>query len=243
LEVEHVRVYFSALKAVDDVSLRVDHGEILGLIGPNGAGKTTLMNVMSGFQRLTAGRVVMDGRAVTRLSPGRMVQLGVGRTFQAGRLFDGLTVFENVEVGALGTGVSPRKARNRTWELLKRMDLAERWHLRAGALPFGHQRRLGIIRALSTDPRFLLLDEPAAGLNEAETDELLRAIGSIRHDYGCGIVVIEHDMRLIMGLCDRIHVLDHGKSICSGSPRDVRREPAVIAAYLGRAKEAANAGA
>jgi branched-chain amino acid transport system ATP-binding protein len=234
LRLEDVRVHYGAVRAVDGVTLWVDPGETLGLIGPNGAGKTTLMNVMSGFRRPTAGEIFVGDREVTTGGPRRMVGLGVGRTFQGGRLFPGLTVLENVELGALGTGVAPKRAKLRAWELLETMGLTAKHAIDAGSLPYGDQRRLGIIRALATEPQFLLLDEPAAGLNEAETDDLLRVISEIRTTHGCAVVLIEHDMRLIMGLCDRIHVLDHGETLDVGTPDAVRRNPEVIAAYLGQ---------
>jgi branched-chain amino acid transport system ATP-binding protein len=243
LRLEDVRVHYAAVRAVDGVTFWVDPGETLGLIGPNGAGKTTLMNVMSGFRRPTAGQIFIGDRDVTKGGPRRMVGLGVGRTFQGGRLFAGLTVLENVELGALGTGVSPKKAERRAWELLDTMGLTAKHGTEAGALPYGDQRRLGIVRALATEPEFLLLDEPAAGLNEAETDDLLRVIAEIRTTHGCAVVLIEHDMRLIMGLCDRIHVLDHGVTLAVGTPEVVRRDPDVIAAYLGRSGGAGDAAA
>jgi branched-chain amino acid transport system ATP-binding protein len=243
LRLDDIRVHFGALKAVDGVSLTIEQGAILGLIGPNGAGKTTLMNTMSGFQPATSGRIFLDGRDVTKAGARKLVRLGLGRTYQGGRLFGGLSVLENVELGALGTGVPPKQARERAWELLERMGLGSRHDTLAGALPYGDQRRLGILRALATAPTFLLLDEPAAGLNEAETDDLLRVIVGVREDHGCAVVIIEHDMRLIMNLCDSIHVLDHGTTICTGSPEEVRRDPAVITAYLGRAREATDARA
>jgi branched-chain amino acid transport system ATP-binding protein len=209
----------------------------VGLIGPNGAGKTTLMNVISGFQPPTAGRIELKGRDVTRAGGRKMVRLGVGRTYQGGRLFNGLSVLENVELGALGLGVSPKRAHARALELLGRMGLTERADVRAGALPYGDQRRLGILRALATEPAFVLLDEPAAGLNEAETDELLRVISDVRRDFGCAVLIIEHDMRLIMNLCERLHVLDHGTTIASGTPDEVRSNPAVLTAYLGHGRD------
>ena len=234
LAVEDIRVHFAGVKALDGVDLALGTGEIVGLIGPNGAGKTTLMNVMTGFQRPKTGRIALGARDVTRAGPRRLARLGVGRTFQSGRLFGQLSVLENVELGALGVGASPSEARRRGWSLLGRIGLTAHAALPAGALPYGDQRRLGIVRALAMRPAFLLLDEPAAGLNEAETDDLLRVISGVRDDFGCGVLVIEHDMRLILTLCERIEVLDHGTPLASGTPEEVRRDPKVIDAYLGR---------
>ena len=233
LETRGVRVHFEGVKALDEVDLALHPGEILGLIGPNGAGKTTLVNVLTGFQRPSAGAIVLDGRDVTKLPAHRRARLGLARTFQSVRLFDGLTVLENVEVGGLGVGLPRRLARSRAHELLALLRLAERSEEKAGSLPHGDERRLGIARALAMEPTFLLLDEPSAGLDEKETDVLMATIGRIRDEAGCGVLVIEHDMRLIMGLCERIQVLDHGKTIRVGTPDEVRADPAVITAYLG----------
>lgn len=228
-----VRVHFGGVKAVDGVDLAVRRGEILGLIGPNGAGKTTLVNAVTGFQRPTSGRVFLDDLDVTGWASERLGSLGVARTFQAVRLFGNLTAFENIELGALGVGLPRREARRTAWTLLERMDLAEKADQPAAGLPYGDERRLGILRALATGPSFLLLDEPAAGLNETESDELMMAIARIRDEFGCGILVIEHDMRLIMRLCERIQVLDYGKTISIGNAAEVQADPAVIEAYLG----------
>jgi branched-chain amino acid transport system ATP-binding protein len=228
-----VGVRFAGLEALSDVSLTLLSGEILGLIGPNGAGKTTLVNVLSGFQRPTSGRVLLGDRNVTALPPQKLAAQGLGRTFQSVRLFGRLTVFDNVLAGAVAGGLRMQPARELTWTLLERLSLAHAAPVDAAALPHGEERRLGIVRALATRPRFLLLDEPAAGLNESETAALTATLATLPRDFGVGLLVIEHDMALILGLCQRLQVLDHGKTIAEGSPREVRQNRAVIEAYLG----------
>ena len=230
---ENVKVHFAGVKAVDGVDLVLRRGEILGLIGPNGAGKTTLVNALTGFQELTGGRVFIDELEITGWPPHRLGRMGLVRTFQGVRVFGELTAFENVELGALGVGASRKDARKRAWELLERMQLSDRAEQRAASMSYGDERRLGLLRVLATMPNFLMLDEPAAGMNEAESDELMAAIAEIRNEFGFGVLVIEHDMRVIMGLCERIQVLDYGKTISIGSPDEVQRDPAVVTAYLG----------
>jgi branched-chain amino acid transport system ATP-binding protein len=232
-----VHVHFAGVRAVDGVDLELAEGEILGLIGPNGAGKTTVVNALSGFQRPTAGRVELDGHDVTRWSPDRRARAGLARTFQNIRLFRSMTAAENVEAAALGAGVRRTAAVARAAEVLALFGLADRADRRADSLPYGDERRLGIARALALRPRLLMLDEPAAGLNEAESDELLHTLVRIRDELGCGLLVIEHDMRLIMRLCDRIQVLDYGRTIKIGDPEAVQRDPAVLEAYLGTARK------
>ncbi len=233
LEAREVRVHFEGVKALDGVDLALPGGMILGLIGPNGAGKTTLINVLSGFQRPTAGSVLVSGNDATGWPPHRIARGGVTRTFQNIRLFNDLTVLENIELGAIGAGSSSRDARQLAWALLERINLADRAATTASSLPYGEERLLGIARALAARPRFLLLDEPAAGLNEAESAELVTVLARIRDDFECSLLVIEHDMGLIMRLCDRVQVLDYGKTIAVGSPDEVKSNPAVLAAYLG----------
>ncbi|MFH1090098.1 MAG: ABC transporter ATP-binding protein [Pseudomonadota bacterium] len=228
-----IGIYFEGVKAVDGVDLVLNQGEILGLIGPNGAGKTTMVNLMTGALPATFGRVELEGVDVTGWTPARMAKKGVGRTFQNVRLFNTLTVLENVEMGAIGVGKGSKEARRLAWELLDWMNLADLAGAPAETLPYGKERRLGILRALATSPRFLLLDEPAAGLDESESDELMEDIIEIREVFGCGVMVIEHDMRLILRLCDRVHVLDYGKTISIGTPQQIQNDRAVIAAYLG----------
>jgi branched-chain amino acid transport system ATP-binding protein len=228
-----IKVHFGAVRAVDGVDLWLEQGRIMGLIGPNGAGKTTFMNAVSGYLPLTAGRVVIDGADVTDSEPQRLVRLGLGRTFQDVATFPALTVFENVEVGALGAGLNRRQARKRAWELLEGLGLAHRATMAASALPHGDERRLGIARALALAPRFMLLDEPAAGLDDRESAELAASIRKIRDDNGCAVLLVEHDMHVIFSVCERIQVIDFGKSIAVGAPDEIRRNPAVLAAYLG----------
>jgi branched-chain amino acid transport system ATP-binding protein len=226
------------VKAVDGVDLTLRSGEILGLIGPNGAGKTTLVNALSGFQRVTAGSVALGDVDITTWPAPEIARAGLVRTFQDVRLFPGLTSFENVEAAAVSATGSRRRARSIARELLVRVRLEERVGVLAGGLPHHEARRLAIARALATHPSFLLLDEPAAGLTEAEADELVGALGAVRDAFGVGLVVIEHDMRVIMGLSERIQVLDHGKTIAVGTPEQVRRDAAVRTAYLGARADA-----
>jgi branched-chain amino acid transport system ATP-binding protein len=235
LVAEHVTVRFGGLLATDDVSVALARGEILGLIGPNGAGKTTLVNVLSGFQRPHAGSVRLGDRDMTRLTPDGYARSGVVRTFQAVRLFKGLSVAENVEVSLVGRGIGRAEARRRALLMLADFDLADRGGQAATALSYGEERRAGLVRALALEPRFLLLDEPAAGLAAAEAEDLRRAILAIRDRHGCGILVIEHNMALVMSLCDRIHVLNCGRTIASGRQDAIKADPAVRAAYLGSA--------
>ena len=233
LQIEGVSVRFEGLVALKNVDLQITSGQILGLIGPNGAGKTTLLNVISGFVKPTEGRVLLGSRDITRLAPNRRASLGLARSFQAVRLFGELTVLENVEVGALARTRRRSEARKTAVEFLRRMDLLSASSLPARALPAGHQHRLGILRALALNPEFLLLDEPAAGLDEIEGEELVASIRDIRDEFGCGVLVIDHDMRVIMPLCEQLHVLNYGETIAVGDPDSVRTNPAVLEAYLG----------
>jgi ABC-type branched-subunit amino acid transport system ATPase component len=206
----------------------------MGLIGPNGAGKTTFMNAVSGFVPLTTGSVALDDQDVTDWSPQRLVARGVVRTFQDVATFPALSVFENVELGALGAGLSRRRARSRAWELLDSLGLRHLARLPASALPHGDERRVGIARAVAVGPKFLLLDEPAAGLDDAESVELTETIARLRKDLGCGVLLVEHDMRIIFRVCERIQVLDEGKTIAVGLPEEIRTSTEVVAAYLGQ---------
>jgi ABC-type branched-subunit amino acid transport system ATPase component len=234
LQVHDLTKDFASLRAVDGVSFALERGEILGLIGPNGSGKTTAINLITGLLPLTSGRVTAAGREITAWPPHRIARAGLARTFQVVKLFKDFTVAENVEVAAISArGVGRSEARARAAAALALMGIAHLADLPARILPQGQERRVEIARALATDPLFVLLDEPGAGLNDAEVEVLLPTLQRIREQRGCGLLVVDHDMRLIMGLCDRIHVLNHGQTIAEGTPEAVRREPAVIEAYLG----------
>ncbi|MCE5204026.1 MAG: ABC transporter ATP-binding protein [Actinomycetia bacterium] len=233
LEVSHLCKSFAGLKAVDDVSFTVRTGEILGLIGPNGSGKTTLINVVTGLLPATSGTVTVDGEPVAGKKPHRVAHMGIARTFQTIRLFHELTVLENVEVAAVSMGHSRPKAAARARELLDDVGLTGSAEALGSEIPFGHQRKLEIARALATDPKFVFLDEPAAGLNEEESDALNALLTEIPVRYGVGLIVVEHDMRLMMKLCPRLHVLNYGKTITEGTPDEVRANEEVVTAYLG----------
>lgn len=230
---------FAALRAVDGVSLTLNRGEILGLIGPNGSGKTTLINVLTGMLHITEGEVWLNGTNISGWAPHRIARIGLARTFQVVKLFHEFSVLENVEVAALSAHRIPRReATTRAWAALERVGIAHLAAWPAGALPQGEERRVEIARALATAPEFLLLDEPGAGLTEPEVERLLATLSTIRSELGCGILIVDHDMRLIMRLCDRLHVLNYGRTIAEGTPEEVRRESAVIEAYLGASAEA-----
>jgi branched-chain amino acid transport system ATP-binding protein len=224
---------FEGIHALRDVTLDVARGEVVGLIGPNGAGKSTLVNVLSGFDHPTSGTVELEGRDVTRWSPGRRGRNGLSRTFQHSHAFRALSVRENVEVAALGVGAGPREAGRRTSELLDTLGLTSHADTPANALAQGDERRLGVARALATRPRFLLLDEPAAGLPEAEIPALSAAVRSVRDDHDVGVLLIDHNMALIMEICDRIYVLDQGRALAEGTPQEIRANVDVASAYLG----------
>jgi branched-chain amino acid transport system ATP-binding protein len=215
------------------VSLDVRRAEIVGLIGPNGAGKSTLVNVLSGFDRPSSGTVELEGRDVTRWRPSRRGRAGLARTFQHSHAFRALSVRENIEVAAVGAGASPRAARGRAVELLDLLGLGGNADALAEGLAQGDERRLGVARALATNPRFVLLDEPAAGLPEAEVAAFAEAVRTVRDDRDAGVLLIDHNMALIMETCDRIHVLDEGRTLAEGTPADIRANLDVAAAYLG----------
>jgi len=237
LEAERVSVRFGGLRALEDISLALNRGELLGLIGPNGAGKSTLINALSGFEPPAEGVIRLDGRPLAGLQPHDVSRAGVARTFQSVRLFPGLSVLENVAAALVLRRRGRRAALRRSQEILDWMGLGPKAALIAGTLPYGDERRIGIARALATEPRYLLLDEPAAGSNEDEIGELVAMIGRIRAEFACGVLVVEHNMALIMSLCERIHVIDGGRTIAVGSPAEVQRDPAVRRAYLGEDEE------
>ncbi len=226
---------FDGIEALRDVTLELARGEVVGLIGPNGAGKSTLVNVLSGFDRPTSGTVLFAGRDVTNWSPHRRGRVGLARTFQHSHGFRGLTVRENIEVSALGVGVGARKARQRADELLDVLGLAPFANMPAGSLAHGDERRLGVARALATEPQFVLLDEPAAGLPEAEVPAFAAVVRSVRDEHGAGVLLIDHNMPLVMEICERIVVLDQGMTLAEGTPAEIRSNLGVAAAYLGEA--------
>ena len=233
LEVAGVVVNFQGLRAIDDIHLTLRPGEILGLIGPNGAGKTTLINVLTGFQVPDRGDVTLNGVDLLPLKPHQRSRLGLVRTFQNVLPFAGLTALENVEAGAMATGVSRKDAREAARQVLSSLGLADKAERRVDTLPFGEERRVGIGRAIAMKPRFLLMDEPAAGLNDAECDDLVAVIDGIRSQGDCGVLLIEHRMSLVFRLCDRIQVLQQGATIAIGTPDEIRADPKVRQAYLG----------
>jgi len=248
LRMEGVTKRFGGLAAVSGLDLHIDSGELAGLIGPNGAGKTTVFNLLTGVYVPTEGAITFDGRLINGLKPCRIAARGIARTFQNIRLFRELTALDNVKVAAHlrsraglaaaifrtpGLLANDRALDQAARALLARLNLEHAAASRAGDLPYGLQRRLEIARALATEPRLLLLDEPAAGMNPQEKAELMHLIRAIRQDFHLTVLLIEHDMRVVMGICERIYVLDYGEIIAEGTPEQIRRDPRVIAAYLG----------
>jgi len=228
---------FAGVDALRDVSLELRQGEVVGLIGPNGAGKSTLVNVLSGFDRPTRGRVLLGERDVTRWPAHRRGRRGLARTFQHSHAFGGLSVRENVEVAALGVGASGRAAARRADELLDLLGLGAYGDQPASALAHGDERRLGVARALATEPRFVLMDEPAAGLSEAEVPRFAEAIAAVR-ERGAGVLLVDHNIALVLEVCERIHVLDQGTTLAEGTPQEIRADLGVAAAYLGESAAA-----
>jgi branched-chain amino acid transport system ATP-binding protein len=224
---------FEGVQALQDVTLELHRKEVVGLVGPNGAGKSTLVNVLAGFDLPSSGTVELGDREITRWSANRRARSGLTRTFQHSRSLRALSVRENVEVAALGVGTGTREARRRAQELLDRLGLTDLADVPAGSLAQGDERRLGVARALVTEPDFVLMDEPAAGLPEAEVPEFAEVVRSVRDDYRAGVLLIDHNMALVMGVCDRIHVLDQGRTLAAGTPEEIRGDLNVAAAYLG----------
>jgi len=252
LKLEGVTMDFGGLRAVNNFNIEIRKGELVGLIGPNGAGKTTVFNMITGVYVPTAGRIYFDGEDITGKSTNYIISRGIARTFQNIRLFKELTVLDNVMTSfhyqlksnifkAVFRSPGYREEEKRMVEeardLLSKLGLLEYEDFIAGGLPYGQQRRLEIARALATHPKLLLLDEPAAGMNPQETQDLMDFIRMIRDEFGLTIFLIEHDMKVVMGICERIRVLDHGISIAEGPPEAIQKNPKVIEAYLGEAEE------
>ena len=233
LELTGISVAFDGVDALAEVDLSLRIGEVVGLIGPNGAGKSTLVNVATGFLVPDSGKVHLNSVDVTTHGPERRARAGVVRSFQAVRPFGDLTVFQNVEVSALACGAGRKDARHTTGTLLHDFGLADLANAPAKTLPAGDQRRLGVLRALASKPSFVLLDEPAAGLDEDETGELVDFLKGIRGAYDIGLLIIEHDMAVIMPLCQRIQVLNFGRTLATGTSAEIRTNEEVLRAYLG----------
>ncbi len=248
LTTSHLGIDFGGLTAVDEFNISIAPTEIKGLIGPNGAGKTTIFNMLTGVYRPSRGTITLNGKDTKNMSPVQVNHAGIARTFQNIRLFDKLTVEENVKIGlhenvkyGMFSGIlrlpsywkEEKRSHERALELLDIFGMADEADVRADSLPYGAQRRLEIVRALATDPKLLLLDEPAAGMNPQETDELGEFIVDIKNKFKLTVFMIEHHMNLVMDISDRIYVLDFGKQIAEGTPEEIQKNPVVIAAYLG----------
>ena len=248
LSTENLGITFGGLKAVSEVNLNVYKNEIVGLIGPNGAGKTTVFNMLTGVYEPTEGRILLNGTVINGKKPHDIVSMGIARTFQNIRLFKALTVAENVAVAFnkdLKTSIvssifrtrrfykEEKKVYEKALNILKIFSLEEYANEKADNLPYGKRRKLEIARAMATSPQLLLLDEPAAGMNDTETAELMQTIATIREKFNISILLIEHDMNLVLGICEKLNVLEYGRMLASGNPQDVIKDEKVIRAYLG----------
>lgn len=252
LVAKNISISFGALKAVDNFNLEINSGELIGLIGPNGAGKTTVFNILTGVYNASLGEYTLDGENVIKTSTSALVKKGLARTFQNIRLFKYLSVLDNVvaaynfrmKYGILSGMLrfpnfwrEEKQAKEKAMALLKIFDLDKYADMHAGNLPYGEQRKLEIARAMATEPKILLLDEPAAGMNPKETEDLMNTIKLIRDKFGIAVLLIEHDMKLVLGICERLVVLNYGKILASGKPNEVINNPQVIEAYLGKEED------
>ncbi|MBW9312214.1 ABC transporter ATP-binding protein [Fusobacterium polymorphum] len=247
-----ISISFGALKAVDSFNLEINSGELIGLIGPNGAGKTTVFNILTGVYNASSGEYTLDGENVIKTSTSALVKKGLARTFQNIRLFKYLSVLDNVvaaynfrmKYGILSGMLrfpnfwrEEKEAKEKAMALLKIFDLDKYAGMHAGNLPYGEQRKLEIARAMATEPKILLLDEPAAGMNPKETEDLMNTIKLIRDKFGIAVLLIEHDMKLVLGICERLVVLNYGQILASGDPKEVINNPQVVEAYLGKEED------
>ena len=252
LVAKDISISFGALKAVDSFNLEINSGELIGLIGPNGAGKTTVFNILTGVYNASSGEYTLDGENVIKTSTSVLVKKGLARTFQNIRLFKYLSVLDNVvaaynfrmRYGILSGMLrfpnfwrEEKEAKEKAMALLKIFDLDKYANMHAGNLPYGEQRKLEIARAMATEPKILLLDEPAAGMNPKETEDLMNTIKLIRDKFGIAVLLIEHDMKLVLGICERLVVLNYGQILASGDPKEVINNPQVVEAYLGKEED------
>ena len=252
LVAKDISISFGALKAVDSFNLEINSGELIGLIGPNGAGKTTVFNILTGVYNASSGEYTLDGENVIKTSTSALVKKGLARTFKNIRLFQYLSVLDNVvaaynfrmKYGILSGMLrfpnfwrEEKEAKEKAMALLKIFDLDKYANMHAGNLPYGEQRKLEIARAMATEPKILLLDEPAAGMNPKETEDLMNTIKLIRDKFGIAVLLIEHDMKLVLGICERLVVLNYGQILASGDPKEVINNPQVVEAYLGKEED------